>query len=97
MHNYTLVVVDSEGNRATQTSQATGDVANILISGLIENTCYRYQVLATNQFGDSDPSTPVEIGKCINAVHKTCRLSFCAVATGDMMMDNTTEYGSMSC
>ena len=75
MHNYTLVVEESEGNRATQTSQATGDIVNITISGLIENTCYRYQVLATNQFGDSDPSTPVEIGKCINAVHKTCRLS----------------------
>ena len=94
MHNYTLVVEDSEGNRATQTSQATGDVANISISGLIENTCYSYQVLATNQFGGSNPSTPMEIGKYINAFHSLAghkSLSTIAVATDDMMMDTTTE------
>ena len=63
VHNYTLVVVDSEGNRATQTSQATGDIVNIAISGLREDTRYSYQVLGTNQFGDSNPSSPVDIGK----------------------------------
>ena len=63
MHNYTLVVVDSEGNRTTQTSHATGDIVNITISGLMENTRYRYHVIATNQFGASPASTPVEIGK----------------------------------
>ena len=63
MHNYTLVVEDSEGNRTTQTSQATGDIVSIAISGLIESTHYSYHVIATNQFGDSNPSTLVEIGK----------------------------------
>ena len=64
VHNYTLVVVDSEGNRATQTSQATGNIVNITISGLRENTHYSYHVLATNQFGDSNSSTSVvEIGE----------------------------------
>ena len=63
VHNYTLVVVDSEGNRTTQTSQATGDIVSIAISGLRENTRYRYHVIATNQFGDSNRSTPVKIGE----------------------------------
>ena len=58
--NYTLVVVDSEGTRATQTSQATGDVVNIVVRDLRENTRYRYHVVATNRFGNSDPSTTVE-------------------------------------
>ena len=65
MHNYTLVVVDSEGNRTIQTSQATGDIVNISISGLLENTCLGYHVLATNQFGDSKPSVAVYVCKCI--------------------------------
>ena len=65
MRNYTLVVVDSEGNRATQTSQATGDVVNITISDLIENMCYSYHVLATNWFGDSKPAAAVVVCKHI--------------------------------
>ena len=59
--NYTLVVVDSEGSRVAQTSQATGGVVDIVIRGLVENTRYWYHVIATNQFGSSSPSTPVEI------------------------------------
>ena len=60
VHNYTLVVVDSEGSRTTQTSQATGDIVNIAISGLRENTRYSYYVIATNEFGDSNPSARQE-------------------------------------
>ena len=63
MHNYTLVVVDSEGNRATQTSQATGDVVSIAVSDLRENTRYSYYVIAANQFGNSNSSTLVEISE----------------------------------
>ena len=63
MHNYTLVVEDSAGDRITETSQATGDTVSIAISGLIENTRYSYHVIATNQFGASPASTPVIIGK----------------------------------
>lgn len=63
MHNYTLVVEDTEGNRTTQTSQATGDRVSIVISDLTENARHSYHVLATNQFGNSHISTPVEIGE----------------------------------
>lgn len=63
VHSYTLVVVDSGGITTTQTSQATEDTVNIAISGLRENSHYSYYVLATNQFGDSNPSTPVNIGE----------------------------------
>ena len=63
MYNYTLVVVDSEGDKTSQTSQATGDIVSIDISDLREDTRYNYHVLATNQFGNSNSSTPVEISK----------------------------------
>ena len=66
VHNYTLVVEDSEGNRATQTSQATGDIVEISISGLKENSCYSYHVIATNQFGESRPSIAC---KCIEIIY----------------------------
>ena len=69
MHNYTLVVEDSEGNGATQTSQATGDIVNVSISGLMENVCYSYHVLATNQFGHSKPSAAVVV--CKHTIHNT--------------------------
>ena len=52
MHNYTLVVVDSEGNRISKASQATGDIVNITIRDLKENSYYSYYVLATNQLGN---------------------------------------------
>ena len=68
VHNYTLVVVDSEGNRATQTSQTTGDIVNISISGLIENPCYSYYVIATNQFGNSRPSIACRCKEICNLV-----------------------------
>ena len=68
------MVVDSEGNRTTQTSQATGDIVNIAISDLIENTRYSYHVIATNQFGNSNPSTAVEI--CEDTInHMSYRLA----------------------
>ena len=78
VHNYTLVVVDSEGNRTTQTSQATGDVVNIAISGLRENLRYSYHVIATNQFGDSNRSTPVEIGE----KYESAWISQCVLVPG---------------
>ena len=62
--SYTLVVVDSEGTGTTQTSQATGGIVNITIPGLIEDTRYSYHVIATNQFGESNSSSPVEISEC---------------------------------
>ena len=87
MHNYTLVVEDSEGGITTQTSQATGDIVNIVISGLREGTCYNYQVLATNQFGNSNPSISVVVCKCIECIvhnlgHKS-KLVFYVVAVND--------------
>ena len=60
------MVVDSEGDRITRTSQATGETVSIAISDLRENTRYSYHVIATNQFGDSNRSTRLEIGeKCV--------------------------------
>ena len=61
--NYTLVVEDPEGDITTRTSQATGDIVSITIPGLMENTRYSYHVIATNQFGDSNPSSPVKFGE----------------------------------
>ena len=86
--NYTLVVVNSEGGITTQISQAPGDVVNIAISGLREDTCYIYQVLATNQFGNSNPSISVEVCKCIECIvhnhgHKS-KLVFYVVAVNDV-------------
>lgn len=67
VHSYTLVVEDSEGNMTTHTSQATDhmDTVTITVSGLRKNSRYSYYVLATNQFGDSNPSTPVSVGKML--------------------------------
>lgn len=57
-----LVVEGSSGNTSAKTLQATGEVVNIAITGLRENSQYSYYVLAANQFGNSS-SSPVEIGE----------------------------------
>ena len=86
MHNYTLVVEDSEGNRISKTSQATGDVVNITISDLKENSYYSYYVLATNQLGDiiiiqmESECTLLIIGPRSKQLHKLLlSLRFCSI------------------
>ena len=64
VHNYTLVVGDSGGNRTAHTSPASGDTVHLVVEGLLENTSYWYYVVATNQFGSSNHSTPVQMGEC---------------------------------
>ena len=62
-HNYTLVVVeDSEENMTVEAALATGSVIRIVVNDLIEDTHYMYYVVATNQFGRSNQSTPIRIG-----------------------------------
>jgi hypothetical protein len=48
---------------ATTLINITEAARNVTVDGLRENSRYHYQILASNQFGSSSPSTPVEIGK----------------------------------
>ena len=61
-----MYLVDSEENATTQLQiNVTQATRGITVDGLRENSCYHYQVEASNQFGSSRPSTPVEIGNLI--------------------------------
>jgi hypothetical protein len=64
--SYTLTVclVGSVEKRTIQVNITDPEVStNITVDGLRENSRYRYQILASNQFGSSSPSTAVEIGE----------------------------------
>ena len=52
---YTLVLVDSEGNRRNETSLSL--TGNLSISGLMENTCYTYYIVAVNSIGNQTSSS----------------------------------------
>ena len=51
---YTLVLEDSEGDRNETSLSLTG---NVSISGLMENVCYTYYIVAVNSVGNSTSSS----------------------------------------
>ena len=51
---YTLVLEDSEGNRNETSLSLAG---NVSISGLMENVCYIYYIVAVNSVGNSTSSS----------------------------------------
>ncbi len=66
MTSYTLVIVDSEGNRINQSSLVTtGASLSLDVNRLIENSLYSYYIMATNRIGDSE-STSIYISKYNN-------------------------------
>ncbi len=66
MTSYTLVIVDSEGNRIDQSSLVTtGQSLSLEVNRLMENSLYSYYIMATNRIGDSE-STSVNISKYIS-------------------------------
>jgi hypothetical protein len=71
--------VDSEENRTIHKVNVTDPQVstNITVSALRENSQYHYQILASNQFGSSLPSTPVEIGKVTELT--MCRFMSCSL------------------
>lgn len=68
--NYTLVLEDLEGNEFIQPSLVTktSNVVSMVAEGLMENSYYFYSIIASNQFGSSNQSAPIEIGKCLYCV-----------------------------
>ncbi len=61
--SYTLVIVDSEGNRINQSSLfTTGRSLSLEVNMLMENSLYSYYIMATNRIGDSE-STSIDICK----------------------------------
>ncbi len=63
MTSYTLVIVDSEGNRINQSSLVTtGRSLGLEVNMLMENSLYSYYIMATNRIGDS-ASTSIDISK----------------------------------
>ncbi len=65
MTSYTLVIVDSEGNRINQSSLViTGQSLSLEVNMLMENSLYSYYIMATNRIGDSE-STSINICKYI--------------------------------
>ncbi len=65
MTSYTLVIVDSEGNRINQSSLVTtGRSLGLEVNRLMENSLYSYYIMATNRIGDSE-STSIDISKYI--------------------------------
>ena len=51
---YTLVLEDSEGNRNETSLSLTGSGS---ISGLMENVCYTYYIVAISSIGNSTSSS----------------------------------------
>ncbi len=65
MTSYTLVIVDSEGNRINQSSLVTaGRSLSVEVNMLMENSLYSYYIMATNRIGDSE-STSLNISKLV--------------------------------
>ncbi len=63
MNNYTLVIMDSEGNIINQSSLVTTERSlSLEVNRLMENSLYSYYIMATNRIGDSE-STSINIGK----------------------------------
>ncbi len=62
MTSYTLVIVDSEGNRINQSSLITERSLSLEVNMLMENSLYSYYIMATNSIGDSE-STSIDISK----------------------------------
>ncbi len=61
--SYTLVIVDSEGNRLDLSSLVTtGQSLSLEVNRLMENSLYSYYIMATNRIGDSE-STSINISK----------------------------------
>ena len=63
MRSYTLVVEDSNGEIVSESVPTTVSDNEVLITvdGLLENAVLRYYVFASNDIGDSNETTPVEI------------------------------------
>ncbi len=58
MTSYTLVIVDSEGNRLDQSSLVTtGRSLSLEVNMLMENSLYSYYIRATNRIGDSESTS----------------------------------------
>ena len=58
--SYTVVVEDAGG---AEIALVTTNTTNISIDGLAEDMRYTYHIIATNQFGNSSDSNPVDICK----------------------------------
>jgi hypothetical protein len=58
--SYTYLV-----ENATTLINITEAARNVTVDGLRENSRYHYQVLVSNQFGSSSPSTAVEVGQSL--------------------------------
>ncbi len=66
MTSYTLVIVDSEGNRINQPSLVSdGRSLSLEVNMLMENSLYSYYIMATNRIGVNE-STSIDIGKYNN-------------------------------
>ncbi len=62
MTSYTLVIVDSEGNRINSSIVTTGQSLSLEVNRLMENSLYSYYITATNRIGDSE-FTSIDISK----------------------------------
>ena len=57
---------DIQGERVVESTAARTSGKNILTSYLAENSHYVYYIFASNQFGTSNGSAPVEISRLIS-------------------------------
>ncbi len=65
MTSYTLMIMDSHGNRINQSSLVTtGRSLSLEVNRLMENSLYSYYIMATNRIGDSE-STSIDICKLL--------------------------------